>query len=299
MGDTVILRKAGDVIPEIVSVMKELRPKEAKPYQFPKRIAECGGDGAIERIPGMAAYRCVAKDSAILHRRRLYYFVSKGALNIDGVGPRIIDLLLEHKLINTASDLFTLKKGDLLPLPGFKEKSAQNVIDSIDARRKVPLNRFLVALSIDHVGEETARIIAEAIPSIGRIRRAARDELSQIHGVGEIVADSIIAWFKNPHNLKECDALLSHIEVESDIRKKQATKLTGKTVVFTGTLRTIGRTEAENLARNAGATVSSSVSKKTDYVIAGEDPGSKAQRAEALGVQMIEEAEFKRLIGKV
>ncbi|MCA9362356.1 NAD-dependent DNA ligase LigA, partial [Candidatus Kaiserbacteria bacterium] len=198
VGDTVILRKAGDIIPEILSVVLSLRPKHAKPYSFPKRVPECGGDGLIERVPGEAAYRCVSKDSGTLHRRKLYYFVSKGALNIDGVGPKLIDLFLEHGLISSYADLFTLKEGDLRDLPSFKEKAAKNVIEAVKAARKVPLYRLLIGLSIDNVGEETARLIADTFGSLDAIKRASREEVAAIYGVGETVADSLVCWFEDP-----------------------------------------------------------------------------------------------------
>ncbi len=295
IGDTVILQKAGDVIPEILRVVPELRPKGARPYVFPDKVSECGGDGSIERIPGMAAYRCVAKDSDALHRRRLYYFASKSALNIDGVGPKIIDLLLEHNLINTAADLFTLTPGDLTPLPGFKEKAAENVIAAIHAVRRVPLYRFLIALSIEHVGEETARIIADNFGTLTRIRNAQEAELAEIFGVGEIVARSVVSWFKNPDHQKEVDSLCTHISFEQNSAKVTEGPLTNKTIVFTGTLPTLSRTDAEELARRNGAQVTSSVSKKTDYVVVGSDPGSKAQKAEELGVTILDQDSFLAL----
>lgn len=296
VGDTVILQKAGDVIPEILSVILPLRPKNTKPYLFPQKVAECGGDGSIERIPGMSAYRCVAKDSDILHRRRLYYFASKGALNIDGLGPRIIDVLLDNNLINSAVDLFTLTEGDLVGLPGFKEKSAQNIISAIHTAREVSLHRFLVALSIEHVGDETARIIADALLTIERVRNATREELSEIHGVGDIVADSLISWFQESTHKKEVDALLNYLIIKSPTSTGKHSTLTGKTFVFTGTLPTLSREDAENLARNAGASVTSSVSKNTSYVVVGTDPGSKAEKAEMLGVPILSEAQFLGLL---
>ncbi len=298
IGDTVILQKAGDVIPEILSVLLPLRPKRTKPYVFPSKVPECGGDGSIERIPGMSAYRCVAKESDILHRRRLYYFVSKGALNIDGVGPRIIDLLLQHNLINSAVNLFTLTPGDLEGLPGFKEKAVMNVVNSIEKARNVPLHRLLVALSIDHVGEETARVIAEAMGSIEHIRNASREELAGIYGVGEIVADSLASWLQNKTHAKELDELLKYIEIESPNKNKKQGGLEGKTFVFTGTLPTLSRDESEDLARSRGASVTSSVSKNTSYVVVGSDPGSKAEKAEKLGVTILNETEFIKLIGE-
>lgn len=296
VGDTVILRKAGDVIPEILSVMLELRPKDAKPYRFPKKVAECGGDGSIERIPGEAAYRCVAKDSDVLHRRRLYYFVSKTALNMDGVGPRIIDLLLDNNLINNAVDLFTLTKGDLLGLPGFKEKAAQNVIDAIDAVRTPPLHRFLVALSIQHIGEETARVIAEHFGTLEKIRKATEDEIASVYGVGEIVAESLYSWLHAKENEQYLDALLAHVRPVAVERSAHEGVLSGKTFVFTGTLPTLSRSAAEEMARAAGASVTSSVSKHTSYVVVGADPGSKADKAEKLGVAMLDEAGFLDLL---
>ncbi len=294
IGDTVILQKAGDVIPEILSVVLPLRPKNAKPYEFPKKVAECGGDGSIERIPGMSAYRCVAKDSDTLHRRRLYYFASKHAMNIDGVGPRIIDLLLDHNLINTYVDLYTLTPGDLLGLPGFKEKAAQNVINAINATRTIPLERLLVALSIEHVGEETARLIATHFKTIDAIRSASVEELAQIHGVGEVVAQYLFGWMRNKAHAKLLDELLMQLSVQSGAQA-QGGPLSGKTLVFTGTLPTLSRSEAEALARSVGAHVTSSVSGKTDYVVAGADPGTKVKKAEDLGVAIIDESGFMSL----
>lgn len=297
IGDTVILRKAGDVIPEILGVVPTLRPKGAKPYRFPKKVTECGGDGSIERVPGMSAYRCVAKDSDVLHRRRLYYFVSKAGLNIDGVGPRILDLLLEHSLVNTASDLFTLEEGDLIGLPGFKEKSAENVITAIRNAKKVPLHRLLTALGIEHVGEETARIIAEAFGTIERVRSASEAELRDVFGVGEIVARSLYSWLRNPAHARELDTLLSHLQVEAPERTGDES-LRGKSFVFTGSLGGFTRESAEEEVRRRGGTVSSSVSKKTSYVVVGGDPGSKAEKARELGVTVLSEGEFRKFIVK-
>lgn len=296
VGDTVVLQKAGDVIPEILSVVNELRPKDSKPYRFPKKALGCGGDGSIERIPGEAAYRCAVIDSDFLHRQRLYYFVSKSALNIDGVGPRIIDLLLDEGLINDWDDLFTLEKGDVLELPGFKEKAAQNVIDAINAAREVPLSRLLIGLSIEHVGEETARLIAEYCGSLEAVQTADAEELSAIHGVGETVATSITEWMQDATNQKRLSALLQHLTIINPTTQRKETALSGATVVFTGSLPTLTRDEAKQMARLAGATVSSSVSQKTDYVIIGEDAGTKAEKAVELGVETIDEAAFKKLV---
>lgn len=298
IGDTVILQKAGDVIPEIVSVVLPLRPKTTKPYRFPDKVEGCGGDGSIERVPGEAAWRCVKLDSDLIHRRRLYHFASKNALNIDGVGPRIIDLLLDQGLINEPHDLFTLEVGDLIGLPGFKEKAAENVITAIDAVREVELSRLLVALSIPNVGEETARLIAEQCGSIDAVTKASVAELALIHGVGEVVAASVAQWMNDRHNKENLRALLRQLKIKKSENIIKKTPLTGKTMVFTGVLGNLSRDEAKTLARRAGAHVTESVSAKTDYVVAGSSAGSKAAKAREIGVTVISEGEFLSLVGE-
>ena len=253
IGDTVILQKAGDVIPEILEVVIALRPEDTKPYRFPKRVSDCGGDGSIERIPGEAAYRCVTRESDFLHRQRLYHFVSKHGINIDGVGERIIDLLLDHDLIAHADDLFTLEIGDLKDLPGFKEKAAKNVIDAIENARTVPLHRLLVALGIEHIGEETARLIAEYGGSMHILRDADEEELASIHGIGTIAARSFVAWMHETRNQQLLDTLLPHLRIIEPEKRRADTPLSGKTVVFTGTLLSMTRDEAKDRARRASS----------------------------------------------
>jgi DNA ligase (NAD+) len=296
IGDTVVLQKAGDVIPEILRVLPELRPKGAKPYVFPKKVAECGGDGSIERIPGEAAYRCVDKNSATLHRERLYHFVSKHALNIDGVGPKNIDALIDAELLADYEDLFTLEKGDFLALDGFKDKAAENAIDAISVARNVPLSRLLVALSIDHVGETTAELLAAHSGSLKKLRAASLEELDAIDGVGEIVAESVYNWFRDERRAKELDALLSHVKVTNPAPLRGAGHLAGTTFVFTGTMKTYSRDDAAARVKALGASVTSTVSKKTSYVVAGDNPGSKYDTAQKLGVTVLTEKEFEKLL---
>src|SRR5581483_323757 len=194
IGDTVILQKAGDVIPDIVRVLTEMRTGKEKPYKFPTHVAECGGDGRIERIPGQAAWRCVNKGGAAQHRRELYHFASKHAFDIDGIGPKIIDKLLDNHLITAGSDIFTLKAGDLSELEGFKEKSVYNLLKAIEKARHVSLPRLIISLSIPQVGEETAYDLADHFGNLDSLRKASLEELQAIEGVGDVVASSIHRW---------------------------------------------------------------------------------------------------------
>lgn len=295
VGDTVIIQKAGDIIPEILEVILDLRPKKTTPYQFPTRVEGCGGDGSIERIPGEVAYRCVTMDSDFLHRQRLYYFVSKQAFDIDGVGPRIIDLLLDTGLIQHHYDLFTLTVGDFESLPGFKNRAAANAVSAIAAARTVTLHRLLVSLSINHVGDETARVLAESFGSIEAIMEAGEAEIAAVYGVGATVAHSVYTWFRDPLNQQALAHLLEHVEIEASAAA-QSDQLAGKTFVLTGTLEHYSRDEAKDLIRRLGGKVASSVSKSTDYVVAGADPGSKVDKAVELNVPVLSEAEFQALV---
>lgn len=298
IGDTVILQKAGDVIPDIVSVMKDLRTGKEKKFVFPKTVEGCGGDGSIERIPGQAAYRCVVLDSEQLLKRRLYHFISKHALDIDGVGPKNIDVFMENNLISDYADIFHIKKGDILLLPRFKEKSADNIIASIEKARKVELPRLIIGLSIQHVGEETAYLLAKHFGSIETIRNASFQDFEQIEGVGTVVAQSLVDWFQNESHAKVLNRLLKEIEISTVAKGSvlENSKITGKTFVLTGSLATLSRIEAEELIRKGGGKVGSSVSKNTDYVVAGEEAGSKRDKALTLGVSVISEDEFRKLL---
>ncbi len=300
IGDTVILQKAGDVIPDIVKVVGEMRTGKERPYEFPTRVPECGGDGRIERVSGEAAWRCVAKDSAIQHRRRLYHFVSKHCFNIDGLGPKVIDLLLDQNLINASYDIFDLKRGDLLALPRFGEKSADNLLNSINKARSVSLSRFLFALSIPQVGEETARDVAKHFGEIQSIVDARTEDFDAITGVGEVVAKSLSEWFKNRQNRELVRALQKRVEIKNAPEEAaiSSLRLQGLAFVLTGTLQGMERDAAKEQIRLAGGTVSESVSKKTSYVVYGDNPGSKLDRAEELGVPTLNERQFIELLGR-
>jgi DNA ligase (NAD+) len=298
VGDTVILQKAGDVIPDIVAVLTELRPKGTRPYMWPTRVPECGGDGRIERVPGQAAWRCVDKKSFSIMRRRLRYFASKGALNIEGLGPSTVDALLEKKLVQHPDDFFTLKEGDLLTLEGFAEVSAKKLIASIkNAAGEVTLARLLTALSIPQVGEETAILLAQHYKTIDVLAKANEEKLSEIAGIGPVVAKSIADFFAEGENARMVERLKKVLTIANPASAPSgALPLRGKTFVLTGTMAKLTRDEAKEKIRAQGGDVSSSVSKNTDYVVAGEEPGSKLDKAAELGVEVLSEEQFLKLI---
>ncbi|HEY4486210.1 MAG TPA: NAD-dependent DNA ligase LigA [Candidatus Paceibacterota bacterium] len=297
IGDTVIVQKAGDVIPDIVGVVKEMRTGKEKAYHFPTHVSECGGDGRIERVPGQAAYRCLNKNSFALVRRKFYHFVSKKAFNIEGVGPRLIDVFLDKQLVASFDDLFTLKKGDLLALPRFKEKSVENILRSIEKSRNVTLARLLIGLSIDQVGEETAYDLAETFGTIEKIQEASIEDLQNISGIGDVVAQSVYHWFRSAQNRTLLSCLLKQVTVLSIEKKKGKQLLLQKKIfVLTGTLSSLTRGEAKEKIKSLGGDVSDSVSKNTTYLVAGENSGSKLEKARKLGVAIIEEKKFLKLL---
>ena len=297
IGDTVILQKAGDVIPDIVSVVKEMRTGKEKEFVWPLHVQDCGGDGSIERIQGQAAWRCKNKNSFIQKKRRLYHFAGKHAFDIDGLGPKIIDALLNAELISNSFDIFTLKKGDLLALPRFAEKSVDNLLSSIEKARNVSLPRLIISLSIPNVGEETAYLLADNFKTIDKLGEADVAKLEQIEGIGPIVAESIVNWFSNKENQKTLNRLLKQTSITySQESKVTSHRLENKIFVLTGTLSNVGRDEAKEKIRALGGNVSSSVSKETDFVVVGENPGSKYKKALELGVRTLNEQEFNALI---
>ena len=298
IGDTVILQKAGDVIPDIVSVLKELRTGKEKPFRWPSHIPECGGGGAIERIPGAAAWRCVARDSFAQQKRKLRHFVSKKALNIEGLGASTVDLLLEEQLIGTYDEIFTLTEGDVLPLPGFADVSARKLIASIRASAThVPLSRLMTGLSIPHVGEETAILLAQNYKTLDGLEEAREEELRDLQGVGDIIARAIVVWFKEKDNKEMVKKLKKILTIVSEKNERKGeSPLKGKTFVLTGSLSSLSRDEAKKKLRELGATISSSVSQKTFAVVAGAEAGSKLSRAEEWGVRVLSEEEFLALL---
>lgn len=297
IGDTVILQKAGDIIPEIVAVLKELRTGKERRWKFPTHSALCGDDGRIERVPGEAAHRCAVKGSFAQQELKIAHFVGKSALDIDGFGKKTVALLMQHGLVSEYDDIFDLTKDELLALPGFKETSAQKLLTAIDAARTVPLNRLLVGLSIDHVGEETALLLSQRFNTLMTLSQVDEEELSAVKGVGEIVAKSVERWFSTASNRELVKRLSTHLTVKRVDGPQRSGLLSGQTVVVTGTLPGYSRDEAKAAVKKAGGTVSGMVSKKTTFVLAGENPGTKLEKAQELGVPVLSEAEFRNRLG--
>lgn len=293
IGDTVILQKAGDIIPEIVQVLPEFRKGTEKVWKFPKTSALCGGDGSTERVPGEAAHRCKVPGSFAVNVRKLIHFAGKSAFDIEGMGKKTVLALMEHELVAEPADIFELTRDELLSLPGFKDKSADNLLQAISKARTVTLNRLLIGLSIPHVGEETAYVLATHLKSMQALRDASEESLAGIGGVGGVVARAVCAWFEDETNKELLERLLAHLSIVK-VKAPESGPLMGMTVVVTGTLPGLSRDEAEALVRSNGGNVGGSVSKNTSFVLAGESAGSKLKKAEELGVEVIHEEEFRR-----
>jgi len=295
IGDTVIVGRAGDVIPDVVKVIKELRTGKEKEFKMPKYCPVCGTE--LKKEQGGAILKCPNPDCSARRRRNLYHFVSKTAFDIEGLGPKIIDKLIEEGLISDPADIFELKEGDLIPLERFAEKSAENIIKAIQKRKEIELWRFIYALGIEGVGEETAQDLAEIFGSIEKLAQASQEELMAIRDIGPETARSIYSFFREKRNLNLIERLKkAGVKIISPSLSKQSQKLKDKTFVLTGALESLTREEAKEKIRNLGGKVSSSVSRNTDFVVVGKDPGSKLEKAKKLGVKTITEKEFLAMI---
>jgi DNA ligase (NAD+) len=311
IGDTVIVSRAGDVIPQVTKVLTEFRTGKEKPFHMPARCPVDGSKVVRDAVQGGTqgvAYRCSSKTCGAKRREELYHFVSRPAFNIEGLGPKIIDRFLDEGLISGAADIFHLKEGDIAALPRFGEKSAGNIVREIEAKRFILLPRFLYALGILHVGEETANLLAQVISKsksqisrpgdVLRVLRAMTlEQLQEIPDVGPAVAASIFGWFHNARNARFVEDLdRARVKILMKRAPAGAQKLSGKTFVLTGTLESLSREAAKERIRALGGNVSESVSAKTDFVVAGTEPGSKYEKAKRLGVRIMDEAEFLRMI---
>ncbi len=296
IGDTVIVGRAGDVIPDIARVLTELRTGHEKNFKMPEKCPSCGT--GLVRLEGEVVSRCPNKNCFAQKRRNFYHFVSRTAFNIDGLGPKIIDRLLDEGLVQDPSDLFELKEGDVKNLERFAEKSAENLIKSIQDKREITLAKFIYALGIRNVGEETAIDLAKYFASIKKIKEAELEEFDKILDIGPVVSKSIFEWFQNKDNLKFLERLQKFVKVQSSNFKAQNGKLSGLSFVLTGSLKTMARDEAKQKIREFGGEISESVSSKTSYVIVGSEPGSKVKKAGKLGVKILSEKQFLEIIKK-
>jgi DNA ligase (NAD+) len=296
IGDKVIIRKAGEIIPEVVKVLVEERTGEEREYSFPTHCPVCKAE--VVKPGGEAVARCVNAECPAQLERLLEHFVARGAMNIDRVGEKLIKQLVAAGMVRDVADLFGITKEQLLGLERMAEKSAQNVMDSIESAKTPTLARLIYALGIRHVGERTAELIADRFGTLDNLRNASLEEISGIHDVGPVAGASVRAWLDEERNQLVLQKLQQHgvVPQQSQNRVNMDSELAGKSFVFTGTL-TMNRRDAEELVKSMGARVSGSVSKKTDYVVVGEDAGSKADRARELGVTILSEDEFRNLVG--
>lgn len=296
IGDRVVINKAGEIIPEVLRVVVEKRTGDEKEVEFPSLCPECGW--RVERQGEEAAIRCTNPHCPALGREGLIHFVSRDAMNIDGCGPSVINALLDAGLVRDAADLYSLRKEDLLKLERMGEKSADNLLTALAESKKNELDKLLFALGIRHVGAKVARILATEFGSMEKLQQAQPEELAQIRDIGDKIAESAVTWLNVPANIDLVERLAAAglTMTFTPPASQEDNPFFGKTLVFTGTMPTLGRAEAKTMAQDVGAKVSGSVSKKTDYVIAGAEAGSKLEKAQQLGVTVIDEAEFLRLL---
>lgn len=306
IGDTVILHKAGDVIPEVVEVLHNLRPSNSHKFKFPQTCPMC--ETGLVRVDGEAAWRCPSQDCPGRKREAFIHFVSRGAMDLDTLGEKIVDQLIEYGFVHDFADFFTLTKEQLLELPFFKDKKAQNILDSIKEKRKVDLYRFIFGMGIRFVGEQAAKILAEFLHSKSEeenpnpetileiMSKISCDEIEAIEGFGERISESIYEYFKNPTSIHLLQKFKKNgLRYNWPAKKQSDSKIAGQTFVITGTLSK-PREEFKEIIENAGGKVGGSLSSQTDYLLCGEEAGSKLDKAKALGTKILDEKAFSRLI---
>ncbi len=292
-----LLERGGDVIPKIVSVDLKRRPGDAKPYRPPKKCPSCGA--ILEREEGEVALRCPNPDDPEVVKRQIEHFASRGALDIAGLGSETVELLVESGLVKDAGDLFFLSKSDLHELERFAEKSSENLITGLERAKEQTLDRLIFALGIRFVGEGTARNLAVRLGSLDRLADADLEDLKQVPEVGPRVAKAIHEFFRSSYAKRLLGKLRkAGFNFESGAEAAQSDALAGQTIVLTGSLQTLTRDEAERAIIALGGRATSSVSKHTSYVVVGENPGSKFDKARQLGVPVLTEQEFLKLIGR-
>jgi len=295
IGDTVVIRKAGDVIPEVVEPIKRMRSGDEKFFKMPKVCPICGGE--IARKEGQVDWYCKDRNCSTRKQREIEHFVAKGAFEIEGLGPKIIIKLIEEGLVKDFADIFRLKYEDLEPLERFAEKSAKNIIAAISEKKKIPLERFIYALGIRHIGSQMAIDFAKQFGTLEKFLEIGAGEFAKMYGVGEEVRKSMIDYLQDEKNVRLINDLVKlGVVVEKYHSPISVNKLKGLSFIVTGTLETMTRDDAHKKIIQYGGLVQSSISSKTDYLIAGEDPGSKLEKAERIGVKIISEKKFLELI---
>ncbi len=296
-GDTVVIQRAGDVIPEIVKVVRELRPDQAQPYSIPDKCPVCGSEAV--RLPGQSAKRCVNVSCPARIKETIRHFASRGAMDIEGLGYKLVDQLVDRGLVRTPADLYFLSKDTLASLERMADKSASNILEALERSKEVSADRFLYALGIPLVGEHVARLLIQPYRDLDALSKQNADALQRIHGIGPEVAQSVTAFFREQKNVEMIQRLLSagiNPAPLPALESEAETPLSGKTIVLTGSL-SIERSDAKAAVEAAGGKVTGSVSRKTDYVVVGIDPGSKLDKARELGVTILTEYEFRKLAG--
>jgi len=295
IGDWVVVQRAGDVIPEVVKVILSKRTSEERAFTLPERCPVCGSKTV--RPEGEAARRCINLACPAQVKERIYHFASKGAMDIDGLGEKLVDQLVEKEIVKDVSDLYFLSAKQLAGLERMAAKSANNIIEAIDASRSRPLDRLLFALGIRFVGEHVARVLVTAFGSLEKLMRANEEELMQVHEIGPQVAASVVEFFSSTDNRKIIEHLRKGGVQMAPVKMQTGRQLADKTFVFTGTLVSFSRDEAERLVEQLGGRAASSVSAKTSYVVAGAEAGSKLQKARQLGIPVLTEEEFREMAG--
>jgi len=296
-GDTVVIEKAGEIIPQVVEVKKQRRPKGARPFETPKKCPVCDSD--VVKDEAGVYVRCPNPDCSGQLKERLRYFAGRGQMDIERLGASLIEQLVDGGLVEGFADLYRLQKEDLAALDRMADKSAQNVLDGIEASKRRPLWRFLAALGIRHVGGQSAQVLADHFGSLEALRNASLEELEAIDQIGPVMAESIYAYFREPrHRAIIADLVAAGVRPQAEAAKPRTGALAGKTVVVTGSLEHFTRQQAEQAIKDAGGKASGSVSKKTDFVLAGAEPGSKLDKARQLGVTVIGERQFMKMLSR-
>ncbi|PIV54171.1 MAG: NAD-dependent DNA ligase LigA, partial [Elusimicrobia bacterium CG02_land_8_20_14_3_00_37_13] len=298
IGDTVLIERAGEVIPKVVMVVKTKRTGNEKIFKLPERCPECNSVIVKEKEEEVA-YRCPNPSCPAQIARSLLHFAKREAMDIEGLGDAVVEQLVEKKMVKDFADIYSLKENDLAKLELFKDKKIENLIKSINESKKRSLSRLLYAFGIRHVGEKASSVLAEKFGTIDNLTKASIEDLTSIPEIGPVMAESIVNFF----NQEETDKLIkrlkqSGLNMEEEVKEKKSSSLTDRKIVFTGELKSMTRSDAEKLVHELGGDATSNVSKNTDFVVAGENPGSKLTKAKKLNIKIISEEEFLEIIKK-